>query len=176
MLKMIHIRNSVIIVLCIAIICLGIGFMVLATHLKEVSNEEHSFSVIFTDIEKISSAKGSTKEPRSSVEITPNGSRLKFHFTLEAIHDEIVYKATIKNNGTLPAEITDVIESPNYKNAEMQNIIKPVSITLSDIKGKIIPAGSETTIKLNVYYNPTEQEVKTKDFDYDLSFTAKSVS
>ena len=176
MIKMIHIRNGVIITLCIAIICLGIGFMVLSTHLKEVSNEEHSFRVIFTDIEKVSSVKGSSKEPRSSVEITPNGSRLKFHFTLEAIHDEIVYKATIKNTGTLAAEITDVIESPDYNLTKMEDIIKPVTLTVSSIKGKTIPAGGETTVNISAYYSPTDKEVKQKDFSYDLSFTTKSVS
>ena len=36
-------------------------------------------------------------------------------FTMNAVHDELVYVATIKNKGTLACEIVDIIESPDYK-------------------------------------------------------------
>lgn len=172
--NMIHIRNSVIIILCVTIICLGIGFSVLAIRLKSEKDKVYSVDVSFVDISKSSSVKGSTIEPIGIAEVLNSQKELKFHFTLNSTHDEISYTAIIRNNGTLDAEIVDILESPDYHESSFEKTIYPVSITMSDLKGKVIPAGGEVELKIVAYYNPASVAVSKKEFDYKLGLIVKS--
>ena len=113
--NMINIRNSVIIILCMTIVVLGIGFIVLSVELKKKSDETYTSNLVFSNIKKTSSVKGSDKEPKSKAEITSSGYELDMNFNLNSSHDEVTYLATIKNKGTLPVEVVDVMESPNYR-------------------------------------------------------------
>ena len=172
--SMIHIRNSVIIILCITVILLGIGFIVLSVELKNKSDEVPVLDTIFTNIKKTTSVKGSDKEPTSTAEIVSSGEELEMKFNLNSVHDEITYVATIENKGNLACEIVDIMESPDYNNSEFQNLISPVSITLSDVKGKIIPPGEKLELKIVVYYNKKENVSGTKSFSYKLGLITKS--
>ena len=172
--NMIHIRNSVIIVLCITIIFMGIGFIVLSVDLKNKKDEVHSFDVIFTSVNRASSVKGSNIEPTGKANIIENGKEIDMAFTMNAFHDELVYIAKIKNKGTLPAEIVDIIESPDYKEDSFNKLIFPVSITLSNIKGKIIAAGEEMDLKIVVYYNPSSNPSGMRTFQYKIGLITKS--
>ena len=49
--KNINIKNSIILVLCITIICMGIGFVVLSIELKSKQKETSIFDIIYTDVE-----------------------------------------------------------------------------------------------------------------------------
>lgn len=171
--RMIRIRNSVILVLSICIVLLGIGFIVLSVRLKHKNDEVHSFDVGFIEVKKSSSVKGSTIEPIGDAVVFNQKKEIHFSFTLHSVHDEIVYLATIRNNGTLPAEIVDVLESPNFQDPKLEKIISPVTITLSDIKGKILQPGEDITLKISVYYNPSSSAGK-KTFDYTIGLITKS--
>lgn len=173
--NMIRIRNSVIIVLCITIVLLGIGFIVLSVDLKKKNDEIPVLKTVFTKINKTSSVKGSDKEPISKVDIINGGSELDFKFKLNSAHDEITYVATIENQGNLPCEIVDVMESPDYSLNEFQKLISPVSITMTNIKGKIIPPGESYELKLVVYYNVKDNLQSTpKEFTYKIGLITKS--
>ena len=75
--KMINIRNSVIIILCITIIFMAIGFIVISVDYTKRNNEDFSYNVSFTDIKKSSSVKGSTTEPKGKVKISDNNSEIE---------------------------------------------------------------------------------------------------
>ena len=173
--KMINIRNSVIIVLCLTIICLVFGFIVVSIELTKEKKENASFNVIFSKVEKSSSVKGSTVEPRSSVSNDGNKKILHLNFELNAIHDEIIYEATIKNTGTLPAKIVKIMQYPDYQKEEIAKNIKPITIQISDMENKIINPNEEATLKIIVYYSPTATENKQKSFDFDLGLITESV-
>lgn len=173
--NMIHIRNSVIIILCITVVCLGIGFIILSVELKKKNDEVYSLNTKFTNITKTTSVKGSTKEPTSYAEITNSGTEMDMNFTMNSTHDEITYVATIENKGTLPCEIVNIMESPNYNLNEFQKLIFPVTISLSDVKGKIIPPGEKLDLKIVVYYNTNGNNTPTtKTFSYKLGLITKS--
>lgn len=172
--KMINIRNSIITILCITIICLGIGFMVLSSEYKKEKEELDTFDVSFININKSSSVKGSEKEPDGNVEIITNNKEIDMNFRLNTTHDELVYIATIKNKGTLEAEIIDILESPDYKETNFKEMISPVTITLSDIKGKKLKPDEEIELKIVVYYNPSSKEVIKKNIKYKIGIIARS--
>ena len=170
--NMIHIRNSVIIILCITVISLAIGFIILSVELKKKNDEVYTLNTVFTDISKTSSVKGSDKEPKSNAEIINSGSEINMNFTMNSAHDEITYVAKIENKGSLPCEIIDIMESPNYKLDEFKNIISPITISLTDIKGKIIPPGEELDLKIVVYN--TDNLSSPKNFSYKIGLITKS--
>ena len=71
--KMINIRNNIIIVLCITIVLMAIGFIAISVKLKAYKDKEESFNVVFSDISKKSTIKGSTKSPVGEVSIESSG-------------------------------------------------------------------------------------------------------
>ena len=173
--NMIHIRNSVIIILCITVVLLGVGFIILSVQLDKKNNEISTLDVVFNNVKKTSSVKGSDKEPTSKAEIISSGTELDMRFNLNSIHDEITYVAEVKNKGNLPCEIVDVMQSPDYKNSEFEKLISPVSINITDIKGKIIPPGETIDLKIVVYYNKRENVSNgPKNFSYRLGLITKS--
>ena len=102
------------------------------------------------------------------------GLELDMSFVLNGGNDELSYIATIKNNGTLPAEIVDVIESPDYREDSFKKSISPVSISISDIKGKIIPPGDDVELKIVVYYTPSSSLNSPKSIPLKLGLLVKS--
>ena len=96
-------------------------------------------------------------------------------FILGATHDELTYIATIRNNGTLPAKIIKVLESPSYNEAPFDTLISPVTITLSDIEDKIIEPEEELELRIVVYYNPATAKVNKKVIHYNLGLLTKSI-
>ena len=170
--KMINIRNSVIIILCITIIFMAIGFIVISVDYTKRNNEDFSYNVSFTDIKKSSSVKGSTTEPKGKVKISDNNGEIEMQITMNSPHDELSYTTTIENKGSVPIEILDVMESPDYNLNSFKNLISPVTITLSDIKGKIIPPHETINLKIVFYYNSGNKGPKT--FDYKIGLITRS--
>lgn len=171
--RMINIRNSVIIILCITIICMGIGFIIISMKLEEEKNEIRSFDVSFKNVNKDSSTKGGNINPSGDVKIEALGKELDMDFVLNSAHDELSYSVTIKNEGTLEAEIVDLMESPNYKDTKFNSLIDPVTITYNDIIGRKLKAGEEITLKITVFYNPSTI-TGVRKFNYKLGLITKS--
>ena len=173
--KMVYIRNNIIIILCITIIFMGIGFILLSINLNNEKTKKDNFDVSFTSIDKKSSIMGSNIEPIGNAKIIENSSEIDMSFTMNSIHDELVYIATIENKGTISAKIVDIIESPDYKLDSFNKMINPISITLSDVKGKVILPGESIELKIIVYYNPSDNEVRKKTFQYKIGLITKSI-
>lgn len=166
--KMINIRNSIIIVLCITIIFMGIGFALLSMQIVKENKEEPFFDVSFTKIKEETSVKGGKIDPIATNSITNNGKEINMNFTLNSPYDELAYTIIVKNNGNMKAEIVDIKEIPDYQHdTQAMNSIFPVTVTHSDVIGKILEPNEEEEIKLVVKYNPTIQPIK-KEFSYQL--------
>ena len=172
--KMINIRNSIIIMLCITIICMGIGFAVLSMKLTHENKKEPYFNVSFIKVKEEPSAKGGTISPIGTHSITNNGKELNMQFTLNVPNDELAYSIIVKNEGNIPAEIVNIKQTPDYNNdVNAINSIYPVTITTSDIVGKVLEPGEEETIKLIVQYNSSPIK-KIKKFNYQLTLITSS--
>lgn len=168
--KTLNTKNNIIIVLCFTIICMSIGFIIISTN-KETN--EYSYNVVFSDVVKTNTLKGSNNPPISSAKII-NMSEIVMNFTMYAPHDEVSYTAHIENKGNIPCEIVDIIESPNYNDQKFKNMIDPVTIKLSDIKGKIIPPEETLDLKIVAYYNSTNKEIIPKNFEYKIGLITRS--
>ena len=168
------IRNSLVLILCVTLVFLSIGFIVLSMQLKKEKEKEESFKVVFSKVEKTSSVKGSDREPEGKVEITNKGLSLDMDLQLKTSHDELTYVATITNYGTMTAEVVGITESPNYSLERFQKMISPIMITLGDVSGKIIPPGEDITLKIIVYYPPSSGDTAPKSIPYKISLLTKS--
>lgn len=172
--KMISIRNGVIIVLCITIICMGIGFIVLSMELEKMKNAVNSFDVSFKSYSKVSSTKGGLFNPEGNLNIVKDGKELEMEFILNTAHDELVYDVVIKNNGTIAAEIVDLLASPDYSNYRFNTLIDPVSIEMNDLIGRVLEPGEEVDLKIALYYNPSKLTGK-RSFNYKLGLITRAV-
>ena len=167
-------RKHMVAILCITILCLCLGFVVLFLAFENLKATKANFDVSFSNVEKASTVKGSDIEPMGKVNILSGGKKIDMQFSLNAIHDEITYLITIENKGSLAAEIVDVVESPDYSIAPFQSVIAPISISLSDIKGKIIPAGEKMRLKMVIYYPSSDLGSVRRDFFYSIGLITKS--
>ena len=170
--NIINIKNSIILVLCITIISMGIGFIVLSLELKSKQKEVSIFDIIYTDVEIVSSIKGGKIEPSGKINIKSNGKVLDMNFSLSNPKDELVYLVTIKNAGNISGEVIDLIESPEYSN-KYSTSIKPISISFTDIKGKILEPDEETQMKIKVTYEKTPTPKKIS-FNEKLAIITES--
>ena len=170
--KMINIRNSVIVILCITIICMAIGFIVISVDYTKNKNMDLSYNVVFTKIKQKSSVKGSNTEPKGKVLINDDSTEIEMNITMNSPHDELSFIATIENDSTVPIEILDIMESPDYKLASFKKLINPVTITLSDVKGKVLKPNETLDLKIVFYYNGNASGTKT--FDYKIGLITKS--
>lgn len=173
--KMINFRNCLIAVLCVTIICLSVGFVVLSIKLKSFEDETSTYDVSFVSVDKKSSVKGSSIEPVSTAEIDFDNKEINFNFELNANNDEVVYVANIRNNGTMMAKIVDVLGSPDYTVVPYKNSIDPVSISVSDLKDKIVEPGKEVELRVVASYKSTNTTVLKKKFNYRIGLITKYV-
>ena len=172
--KMIDIRNGIIVILCITIICMCVGFVVLSMELKKEKDSTTIASIQFTDVKLSSSVKGSDKEPTGKIDIVKDGLSLDMLFTMNSINDELTYIATITNRGNVPIEIVDLLESPNYKDHSFKDLIAPVTISLSNIKGNVVPAGEDISLKIKVHYAAGKETSIKKTIPYKVGLLTKS--
>lgn len=159
------IKNIIIVFLCITIIAMGIGFMVLSMKLEKYRSEEEIFDVRFTSTKLLSSIKGGEKDPKSNLKIEKTGKVLDMNFKLFREHDEVDYEVTIKNMGTVPASVVSLFSSPDFRSKEVIADIFPVTISVSDISGKLLEPGEETTVKISAIYNKDPNAKTVKDVE-----------
>ncbi len=176
--KSFNIKNSIIIILCFTIICMGIGFAVLSIKLEKLTNTKQFFDVSFDRVKEETSVKGGTENPTATTNITNNGKEIKISFNLNNVRDELAYTIYIKNNGTLPAKIYALKETPDYTNDKTAlSNIEPVSITHNDITGRIINPNEEIELKVIALYNPTNKQLSSnlkKQINYELHLITAS--
>ena len=111
--NVVKVKNSIIIVLCVTIILLGTGFSYISMQLERLNSKKPSYNVLITKVEQLTPIKGGFKNPTSAYNISNNGQTINFSFNLFAPRDEISYKITIENTGTIDAEFIKLIEIPD---------------------------------------------------------------
>lgn len=174
--KNINIRNIIIVMLCITIIFMGIGFAFLASKLEEANNTQDSFDVIITKVEAQTSIKGGNVDPTATKELTDDGKSVKFNFNLHSPKDELAYEITIKNTGNIPAKIIRLISSPDYiNNSKLKVSIEPVVITHTDLANKTLNPEETITVKLLASYSMTNN-VKPVNVPYQITVLATSTN
>lgn len=172
--KNLNIRNLIIIMLCITIILMGVGFVFLATKLDEATKETDTFDVRITKVEAQTSIKGGNVDPTATKELIDAGKTVKFNFTLNNPKDELAYEITIKNTGTIPAKVIRLISSPDYVNdSKVQTLIEPVTINHTPVENKTLNPDETLTIKLLVTYNMSNSP-KQLYIPYQLTVLATS--
>lgn len=172
--KNINIRNLIIVMLCITIIFMGIGFVFLASKLDKTNKKTDVFDVTITKVEAQTSIKGGNIDPSATKELIDDGKTVKFNFTLNAPKDELAYEITIKNTGDVPAKIIRLIPSPDYiTDSKAKSLIEPITITQTPIENKTIAPDETITVKLLVTYNMSNT-VKQITVPYKLSVLATS--
>lgn len=168
-------RNWIIIILCLTIICMGIGFAVLSMELENQKNNHPRFSLEFTKAEQRSLVQGGLNTPNVNSSIINSGQTINIDFELYAPRDEIGYKVIIKNTGNVKAEIVNIIEKPDYINdLSIAQTILPVKISHNNIIGKTLEPEEE--VELNIVaifdYNALPMDMK---IPYQLSILTKSI-
>ncbi len=158
----IRIKNIVIVMLCITVIAMATGYIILSLKLESVRNENSIFNVSFSNIKKVSSIKGGTKEPIGELNIDSTGKLIGMNFVLYSVHDELDYEITVKNEGNMAASLMDLILTPDFEDASTIKNFHPISLTVSKIGGRVLEPGEEATVQLSVFYNATEKEATTK--------------
>lgn len=170
--KKINIRRSLIIMLLVTIIILSLGFVIITTKYHNQASKKIVYNVEFTKVKKISSSRGSLKEPKGQIDITKNSKELNMDFDLYSPKDEMQYEITIKNAGTMSVEIIDLLMSPDYI-SDSKNLIYPIKMTLTDIEGKVLEPGEDTILKLKITYDD-EKEIQEKPIKAKLGIIASS--
>lgn len=167
-------KNKIIIILCLTIICLGIGFAYLAIELQKANSNKPYFDVSFTNVELGTPVQGGKNIPLSTSSITNAKKTINFNMTLYAPRDEVSYKVTVKNTGTIPAEIINLIESPDYlNNTTLAKTISPVRLTHNDIVGKVLEPGEELTLSVSAIFD-YKAESETKKISYQITLITAS--
>ena len=175
--KTVNIRNLIIIMLCITIIFMGIGFAYLSVILENKNNEKPVFDVSITRVTADTPIKGGLIAPSATKELINDKKTVNFNFTLYTPQDELAYTITVKNTGTLPAKIEDIITYPNYLNDEaVKASIYPVTITHNDLDGKVLEPEDELEIKVVVSYTATGANVGQVTIPYQMTVLATSTN
>ena len=172
--KNLNIRNIIIVMLCITIILMGVGFAFLASKLEEANKQQDNFEVIITKVEAQTSIKGGSIDPTATKELMDEGKSVKFNFNLHNPKDELAYEITIKNTGNIPAKIIRLISSPDYiKDSRLKPSIEPIVITHTDLANKMLNPDETVTVKLLVSYTMTNN-VKPINVPYQITVLATS--
>lgn len=164
-----------IIALCITIICLCFGFSYLSMELENLNGEKNNFNLSFVKVTPRTPVQGGTKTPTGTASISNSGKTVNLQFNLYSPYDELSYEITIKNEGSIPAEIINLVEVPDYINDSAKaNEIYPVQISHNDVVGKEINPGEEITLTVLAYYNYKAQ-YNLIQVPYQISLLASSI-
>lgn len=175
--KTVNIRNLIIIMLCITIIFMGIGFAYLSVVLENKKNEKPIFDVSITRVAEETPIKGGLLAPVGIREVKNDKKTVDFDFIMYTPQDELAYTITVKNTGTLPAKIEDIITYPDYLGDEkLRKSISPITITHNDLDGKVLEPDDELEIKLVVSYTNNGYNVGQVSIPYQMTVLATSTN
>ena len=174
--KMLKLRNSIIVILCFTVICMAIGFSILAARLENYQEQKPYFNVVFSEVKEETAVKGGSSAPKCQNSIVKSAKEVNMNCTLYAPHDELSYFVIIKNTGNIDATIVSIKESPNYQDASLSSSIYPVKISYTDVTGKVLQPEEEITMKVYIKYPKPEMLLNTyqRNFKYSLSLIASS--
>lgn len=147
-------KNILIIILCITIILLSIGYALIAIRLKEREATDKIYDVSITNIQEGTAIRGGEVLPTSKSDIINGNKTADFTFNLQNPGDTLTYIITIKNNGNLKAKIDGLAESPDYiNNDDEASRISPVIINHNDITNQELNPGEEINLTITVEFS-----------------------
>ena len=161
-----NLNNLIISVLSLTIILMGIGFIYLSMKVTSLEKNKSKYEVKILNIEEGTIINGTKKTINNNYNITDNNKTVEFNFKLNDLKDSLSYQIIIKNTGTLPAQIDNIIERTNYD----KNYL---NIKTNDILGEIIEPNEE--IKLDITISTTKKEILSKDVAYKLSILTSNI-
>ncbi len=137
-------KKIVIITLSLLVLIMVIGYSVFSTNLKinGTANIASTWKVVFTKIEEVSKSSGVT------VTDTPiaSGTSVTFNVDFKLPGDEIIYKVTVANQGTLDAIIQNIASSELGSDA--------IKFKIDGIKiGDKLAKGTTTTFNITISYD-----------------------
>ena len=169
-----NMRNWIIVILCITIVCMSIGFAFLSMQIEETNSKQATNDVSILSVTPRTPVQGGTKIPAGETNITNSGQTISFKFNLFAPTDEVSYRITIKNKGTIPAEIINLLEYPDYLNDEATaKSIYPVEVKHNNIVGKVLAPGEETELNVAAIFN-YKASPKSVQVPYQITILTKS--
>lgn len=173
--KLVKNKNMIIMILCITIIILCIGFTLISIKLKNQDSEGKIYDVEIVNIQEGTAIKGGTILPTGTYKIEDNGKTADFIFNLTSPKDTLTYIITIKNNGNLKAKIDGLAESPDYLNDNNQaNSILPVIINHNDIINQELNPREEIKLTITVEFLNSGQPIP-KTIPYTISILTSYV-
>ena len=137
-------KKIVIITLSLLVLIMVIGYSVFSTNLKinGTANIASTWKVVFTKIEEVSKSSGVT------VTDTPiaSGTSVTFNVDFKLPGDEIIYKVTVANQGTLDAIIQNIASSELGSDA--------IKFKIDGIKiGDKLAKSTTTTFNITISYD-----------------------
>lgn len=172
--RIVGIRNIIIILLCITIISLGIGFSYLSVKLESLKDTKEDFNISFVEVITSSKIQGGEFVPALTYDIMNYGKTIKLKANMYAPRDELSVKLVIKNQGTIPGEIISIVERPDYTdNDEDKKKIYPISITHNKVDGKVLNPGEEIELNIVMVFSSKEVSIE-QDFIYELNIVAST--
>ena len=121
--KKISIRNLIIVLLCICIVFMALGFTILSMKLKQYKNANVTYDVSITGLQEERILKGGNTKPSYTYKIKNDGLTILTDNKLYNPNDEISYYIIIKNNGTIETEIINLSYSQDILNSNKTNPI-----------------------------------------------------
>lgn len=171
--SIINTKNTIIIILCITIILLGIGFSYVCMQLDYQNKKKPSFDLKIKRVEQLTPIQGGDKKPTGIYNVSNSGKTINLEFNLYAPRDEISYKIIIKNEGTIKASIINLIEIPDYINDESYSKnIYPIKISHNDIVGKVLEPDEEIELNVVAYFSYKAKPINKKAI-YQISILAE---
>mgnify|MGYP004677642697 CR=1 FL=1 len=137
-------KKIIVITMCTLICIMAIGYAAFATNLTitGTSNIGSTWKVEFTNIEEVSKTSGVTIKNVP----TATGTTATFNVDLTSPGDNIVYKITVANNGTLNAVIDDITASETGSDA--------INFEITGIKkGDKLASKTTTTFDVSISYD-----------------------
>lgn len=157
-------KNIIIIILCITIILMGIGFSIMSVDLNKYTKNKQ-FDVSIRNVVK-GTTTGNKTNPISAYKLLDNNKTVKFTFSLSDITDSINYKVTIKNNGNIDAKIDNIVFSNNYN----QDLVE---VKNNNLKGKVLKKGEEDNLNIEIVSKKVQIQAP---YSFTVSILSSSVN
>ena len=160
-------RNIIIAGLACLLVFMGVGYAILSTTLsiKGSASLAGKWEVYIDSIEATTTSGTAKSDPP---QITQDKLGATFSAKLGKPGDYVEYTIVVKNNGTIPAVLTEL--KPNISGENIQDII----LTHTMIHGQILKGETSTTFTLRVLYDDRATELvqnATATFDIELLYT-----
>lgn len=173
--KLVKNKNMIIVILCITIVLLSIGFTLIAMRLREREENDKIYDVSIVRVQEGTAMKGGETLPSGKYKLEDNGKTANFTFNLSNPNDSLNFTITIKNNGNLKAQIDGIAESPDYSNDNNQkNSILPVTISHNDITNQELNPGEEINLTVTAEFSSSGQAMN-RTVPYKISVLSSCI-